>query len=138
MSDVVLFNFFAFIDPLLCITLSPPLILLPSYESQLTPMHACILTNATFTCGPHLPSFTLNSQPVMGPCMPSLNLPSISTTLFTALSHTHLQVVTAQPTSAARPQYPPDTYMVWSIFTCLCCACPCGLMAIMYSIKVNC
>ena len=59
-------------------------------------------------------------------------------TLYCFLSLTHFQVVTAQPTSAAHPSHPPETYMAWSIFTCLCCACPCGLMAIMYSIKVNC
>ena len=33
---------------------------------------------------------------------------------------------------------PPTTWIAWSIFSCLCCAWPCGLVAIMYSMKVNC
>ena len=49
-----------------------------------------------------------------------------------------LQVVTTQPTSAARLPPPPTTWIAWSIFSCLCCAWPCGVMAIIYSMKVNC
>ena len=54
------------------------------------------------------------------------------------------QVVTAQPylsehlgqTSYSAPS-PPNSYLVWSIISFLCCCWPLGLVAIIFSIQVN-
>ena len=56
------------------------------------------------------------------PCLPS------SSTL--SLNHSsHL---------CCAPLPPPPTTWIASSFSCLCCAWPCGLVAVMYSMKVNC
>ena len=118
--------------------LLPSLVLLPTYEPQLAPMHACMHSNQ---CHIYMwaPSIYLHSLSFLNLlCCLLTPYQFLLHSLNLVLSFSHLQVVTTQPISAAHPPPPPTTWIAWSIFSCLCCAWPCGLVAIMYSMKVNC
>ena len=78
----------------------------------------------------HVFSCSLHSLSV--PNSPSLAYPTPSSCL-------HLQqVVTNQPVAASFVPTPPKSWLAWSIFSALCCAWPCGLLAIVYSLRVGC